>query len=62
MHETHAMTDDNFKTVDLDVVHITGGVSLRWWVTGERFVIPAADPPGHTIERRRWMQEQRNRR
>jgi hypothetical protein len=53
------MTDDNFQTIDSELAQVTGGFALPWWVTGERFKIPAADPPGHTIERRKWMQQQR---
>ena len=54
------MTDDNFETVDTELAQVTGGFAgLPWWVTGERFEIPAADPPGHTVQRRQWMEQQR---
>lgn len=52
----------DLQTIDItDLASVSGGLSIKlpqlpWWLTGERFKIPAADPPGHTVERRRMKQ------
>jgi hypothetical protein len=55
----------DLQTIDTQTLStVAGGLSIKlpfqmpqlpWWVTGERFKIPAADPPGHTAERRQMQ-------
>ena len=50
------MIAHTFKTLGVELMTVTGGFQLPTWMTGERFQIPAADPPGHTLLRREWKQ------
>lgn len=51
------MNKNTLPTIDLaNLDTVTGGVcklpsfKLPWWLSTKPFVIPAADPPGHTKE------------